>query len=406
LKEADFIIIGAGLAGLAAHHELLKKNYSVITLEDAGIPGGRVQTKKIGQGLSDTGAQFFTFGYPRITKLINELNIKAYKASSLMGHLEKDRDLLVNTKNPFGALTSGLLSPKAYFLLLTHMLKLKFSGVEPESLETFIEEGSALDYCRNHLNEEILQKIMIPYFSAFNYADPSELSSALVVRALLHMISGKPLMGLQGGLATLPQALAKGKEIHFNTRALSLEGTVVKTDKGDYKGKHVIIATTASIAYRLLGSQFPSELAVPYKSSVHEALLVKKQNRNGTYGTLVSPERNPDINVLTDERYKAPGLAPADHDLLGVLRSSAGAEKEIIQGETKLLKISEADVVERQTTVWKEAIPLLRPDHFGAIARYRKSVNKNSSVLLAGDYLSTGCAEGAVESGQFVAGIF
>ncbi|MFL5785926.1 MAG: protoporphyrinogen/coproporphyrinogen oxidase [Bacteriovoracaceae bacterium] len=406
MKEADFIIIGAGLAGLATHHELLKKHYSVITLEDSGISGGRVQTKKIGKGLSDTGAQFFTFGYPRITKLLAELKIEAHKASPLMGHLEKDRDFLVNTKNPLGALTSGLLSPKSYFLLFSHMLKLKFSGVKPESPETFHEEGSALDYCRKHLNEEILQKVMVPYFSAFNYADPAELSSALVVRALLHMISGKPLLGLQGGLATLPQALAKGKEIHYNTRALSIEGTVVKTDKGDFKGKHVIIATTASIAYQLLGSQFPSELAVPYKSSVHEGLLVKKQNRNGSYGTLVSPERNPDINVLTDERYKAPGLAPSDFDLLGVLRSSAGAEKEIIQGETKLLNISETDVMERQTSVWKEAIPLLRPGHFTAIKNYRRSLTKDSPVFLAGDFLSTGCAEGAVESGHFIAGLF
>ncbi len=410
MKEYDFIIIGAGLAGLSAHHELLKKGYSVITLEEGSIAGGRVRTEKIGDGFSDTGAQFFTFNYPRILKLCHELNLKAHSSSSLMGQKEKDKDYLLETKNPLSGIISGLLSYRSWLVLVAHIAKFKLSvrNVHPEdpvALSRF-DETDARTYCLKNLNKEILEKVIIPYFSAFNYAPPEELSSALVIRAFLHMASGKSLMGLSGGLATLPKKLASGKDIHYNTKVKEVSEGIVETDAGEFKGKHIIVATTASVAKELLGNTFPAILKIIYKPSVHEGFLVKRKKRSGAYGTLILSGKNPDINVLTDERAKAPGLASEVHDVLGALRTCAGAEKENIDDVYDLLDIKESEIIERNKTIWKEAIPLLSPGHFKVIQEYRKNMRQKPKILLAGDYLSTGCAEGAVESGQFIASLF
>jgi protoporphyrinogen oxidase len=218
------------------------------------------------------------------------------------------------------------------------------------------------------------------------------------------MMSGKKLMGLSEGLATLPRKLSEGKEIQYATQVVSVSGNIVQTSKGAVKGNHLIVATPPSVARILLGKVFPREIEVPSSPSVHEAILLRKSKRNGTYGTLITPGKNPDINVITNERMKAPGLAPEEFDLYGVLYSREGAKKEKSLSEIPGLKSE--DILERKRTVWKEAIPVLSPGHFKAISDYRKSLSHESPVLLCGDYLSTGCAEGAVESGQFVAGLF
>jgi oxygen-dependent protoporphyrinogen oxidase len=410
LRDYDFIIIGAGLAGLSAHHELLKKGHSVLTIEAEDIPGGRVRTEKIGKGFSDTGAQFFTYNYPRILKLCREFELETHAASSLMGQKEKDKNYLVETKNPLSAMTSGLLTPLSWVKLMKHVLKLKLTPgkIHPEDPMSLFryDDNDARTYILKHLNQEILRKVFIPYFSAFNYASPEELSSALVVRALLHLASGKPLMGLAGGLATLPRALAAGKEISFGTRVERIEGRKVVTNKGEFHGARIIVATTARVARELLQSHYPGNLNQKMCPSVHEAILVKKRKLDGSYGTLISPEKNPDFNVMTNERFKAPGLSPEGQDLFGILRSREGAAKERVAGAEELLGIMEKDILERKKTIWKEAIPVLSPGHLRAVTDYRKSLSPAGTYFLAGDYLSTGCAEGAVESGQFIAGLF
>jgi protoporphyrinogen oxidase len=220
------------------------------------------------------------------------------------------------------------------------------------------------------------------------------------------MASGKTLMGLSGGLSSLPEAMALGKEISFDTRVVKIHGNEVSTNNGEFKAKHIILATAAKAARELLGSNFPQTLNTRMSPSVHEAILVKAKKRDGSYGTLISPGRNPDFNVITNERFKAPGLAPEGFDLFGILRSREGAMKEKVSGAEELIGIAGEEIIERKTTIWKEAIPVLSPGHLRAVAEYRKSISVNSTVFLAGDYLSTGCAEGAVESGQFVAGVF
>ncbi|CAH1449900.1 unnamed protein product [Lactuca virosa] len=53
--EGSVIIIGAGLAGLAAARQLLAFGFKVIVLEGRNRPGGRVYTQKMGQGQGQNG---------------------------------------------------------------------------------------------------------------------------------------------------------------------------------------------------------------------------------------------------------------------------------------------------------------------------------------------------------------
>jgi len=53
-------VVGAGIAGLLAAHRLIAAGLRVVVIERGVVPGGRLATARIGRGLADTGAQFFT----------------------------------------------------------------------------------------------------------------------------------------------------------------------------------------------------------------------------------------------------------------------------------------------------------------------------------------------------------
>jgi renalase len=53
-------VIGAGMAGLLATHELRRVGHEVTVLDKGHRPGGRLATRRIGGAVFDTGAQFFT----------------------------------------------------------------------------------------------------------------------------------------------------------------------------------------------------------------------------------------------------------------------------------------------------------------------------------------------------------
>lgn len=57
---ADIVIVGAGLAGLMAARVLQDRGFNVTVLDKGRSVGGRLATRRIGEGLADHGAQFFT----------------------------------------------------------------------------------------------------------------------------------------------------------------------------------------------------------------------------------------------------------------------------------------------------------------------------------------------------------
>ncbi len=76
-SQVDVIVVGAGLAGLAAARDLQNAGFSVVVLEKSRGVGGRCATKRLPVGDSmariDHGAQFFTARGEKLQKLVIKL---------------------------------------------------------------------------------------------------------------------------------------------------------------------------------------------------------------------------------------------------------------------------------------------------------------------------------------------
>jgi predicted NAD/FAD-dependent oxidoreductase len=71
-NQRSCIIVGAGISGLLAASTLKKEGWTVTVLDKGSSVGGRMATRRIGRGIFDNGAQFFTVRSERFSGLVED----------------------------------------------------------------------------------------------------------------------------------------------------------------------------------------------------------------------------------------------------------------------------------------------------------------------------------------------
>lgn len=69
---ADVMIIGAGLSGLMAARQLQATGLRVTVMDKSVSVGGRLATRRVGTGVADHGAQFFTVRTPQFGAMVDD----------------------------------------------------------------------------------------------------------------------------------------------------------------------------------------------------------------------------------------------------------------------------------------------------------------------------------------------
>jgi hypothetical protein len=69
--HSEFLIIGAGISGLMAAHALRRAGKNPLLLDKGSGVGGRLATRRMGPGVADHGAQFFTVRDGRFQALVD-----------------------------------------------------------------------------------------------------------------------------------------------------------------------------------------------------------------------------------------------------------------------------------------------------------------------------------------------
>jgi len=70
-RNCEVLIIGAGLAGISAARSLHAAGVDVLLLDKGRSVGGRMATRRIGNGAADHGAQFFTVASPEFQRTVD-----------------------------------------------------------------------------------------------------------------------------------------------------------------------------------------------------------------------------------------------------------------------------------------------------------------------------------------------
>ncbi|MEO3769635.1 NAD(P)/FAD-dependent oxidoreductase [Micromonospora sp. B9E7] len=402
LAETDVVVVGGGLAGLAAARRLHRAGVPWRLLEAGGRLGGRVATDVVDGYLVDRGFQVLNTAYPRLGTLLDtdRLNLGYFTS----GVLVRKGDDLLRLVNPLREPTGGPGTALAGVGSLRD--RLRFAALAagcatlPTSRLLAAPETSAETALRRAgLSDAIIEELLRPFLSGV-FID-RELATSSHVLAMVLRSFARGRIGLPAeGMAALPRAIAgplPADLLDLDTPVAEIAPGRVRTQAGDIRCRAVVVAVDPPAAPALVPALTTVRMH-SYTTYYHSApeppltepiLLVDGDRREIVANTV----------VLSNA---APTYAPTGRHLIAtsVVGPAAPPEPTIRTELTRLYGQSTADWTHLTTVAVPQALPAAPPPQ----GRLRKPVSLGEGLFVAGDHRDSPSIQGALASGWRAAG--
>ncbi len=427
------VVIGGGIAGLAAAHRLLDAGRQVTVLEASDRVGGKLLPGRIAGVRVDFGAESMLARRPEAVALAREVGLD--------GRLQPPATATASIW------TRGALRPmpKGHVMGVPGTAS-ALSGVLSDEGLARIERDADLprtevgddvavgEYVAERLGREVVDRLVEPllggvyagdayrismrsavpqlYQAARTHDSLTEAVREIQARAAANQQSGPVFMGIEGGVGQLPHAVAesvraRGGEIVTGAPVSELrrEGpTGWRVVAGDrvLRADAVVVAVPAPAAAALLRAEAPeaaTELdGIEYASMALVTLAYRRAETGLPAGSgfLVPPVDGRTIKASTFASQKWGWIADEDPDVI-VLRTSVGryGETEILErDDAHLVDVSRRDLkaatgldatpLETRVTRWTDGLPQYPVGHHARVARVREHVAKVPGLAVCG----------------------
>lgn len=435
-RPPHVVVIGGGISGLAAAHRLVEAGSRVTVLEATDRLGGKLRAGEIAGAPVDFGAESMLARRPEAVALA--------RAVGLGERLQAPATAVASLWNR-GALTP---MPKGHVMGVPGDPSV-LSGVLSEAglarawqdrtlPRTEVGDDMAIgEYVAARLGREVVDRLVEPllggvyagdvYRTSMRAAVPtlydvatSDASDSLLEgvqelqrRAAAHQQTGPVFMGIDGGIGTLPDAVAAavragGGRILTETPVLGMARKDghwrMRTDEGVLEADGVVLAAPAWSASALLADESPAAAAelsgVEYASMALVTMAFARKDVDGVLpdgsGFLVPPVDGHTIKASTFSTRKW-GWVDAHAPDLFVLRTSVGRygeEAHLHRDDSDLVDVSLRDLgaatglaarpVETRVTRWIGGLPQYPVGHLGRVARVREAVAKLPGLRVCG----------------------
>jgi monoamine oxidase len=238
-QTADVLVLGAGIAGLAAARMLAELGVHCVVLEARGRIGGRIHSLQTGRGVVELGAEFVHGRDPVLWKLIEEAGAKTVEREGAM--LREDREGKLTAEHD----TEG----GADFDVLDRLADLR-------------EDVSFAEWLAGSDVPEQQHTALRSYVEGFNAADANRISARAlgVQQEAEERIDGDRVWHLPGGYSQLAAYLAnrlrqRGSDVRLNCAVQSVRwsaGAVsVETSGGVFHAKRCIVTLPLGVLERV-----------------------------------------------------------------------------------------------------------------------------------------------------------
>lgn len=402
--SADVVVIGAGLAGLAAARELSIHGVHVTVLEASDQVGGRVKTDHIDGITMDHGFQVYNPSYPEAARVLDHQALDLHPLTAGVGvrlkpgKLARLGDPRKNFFSSLGGLGLATGSPLAKAKFANYALQASRSLIADLEARPDISAREAL--IAAGISGELLTCVIQPFLTGVFLE--SDLSTSrhfldLVLRSFVRGTPSLPAAGMQAIPEQLHQALPEGT-VRLSTAVAKVNNTsVTTTDDGRVKAKLVIVATDPQRAAALIpGITAPEGRSVttwyhladtaPQALAFGESLLLVDGQSNG-------PVINTVVLTHAVASYANAGQVLISSSTLGT-DTSGEAETAVRSHLARIYGVSTRKWQQVGVYPIRYALPAMVPPF-----NIRQPIEIDH-VLVAGDHRDTGSIQGAMVSGR------
>ncbi|MFF9451985.1 NAD(P)/FAD-dependent oxidoreductase [Streptomyces flaveolus] len=431
--QADVVVVGAGIAGLAAAHRLTSAGVTTTVLEAAQGVGGRMATEKVDGFRLDRIGQLLSTAYPelRLTPGLDGLALLPFAPGVLL-HSEGRHHRAgapAGTRGARGALHTvrALASaPRAVSAPRRTLPAPRVPGrpVAAPRPRTGAPLGTAVDQARlgaaltrlastpaerlmarpelpaaqalaaRGLPARTIDGFLRPLLAALLYDPDLTTSSRCADLALRAFASGRPVLP-EGGAETVPELLARTLPpgtVHTGVRVTAVATNAVTTaEHGVIRCRAVLVATDARAAAELLpGLRVPDFHPVTVVHHTTDeppatgASLLLDADRGGPVAhtavvSHVDPSRAPAGRALVSSTV----LGPVPSDVDAAVRIHLARLYGTPTGRWETLAVHHT----------AEAVPAMRPPHDP-----HRPVRLLAGLYVCGDHRDTSTVQGALHS--------
>ena len=414
--DLDVAVIGAGIAGLAAAHELARSGREVRVFEAADHVGGRMATRHVSGFVVDTGAeQISTRGYPHTWELLRRLGLDDVPKIGRRLGVWRDGRVRPGLAHPSGLLTGAGLGVRARFDFLRATGGKGFDTGRPEASR--VGGATVAEFCAPY-HRDVLEYLCQPVVSGFFGWRP-ERSAAAPFLALLGAI----------GPSTAWRTYDRGMDVPARALAARLDVTTsfpvrevlagpgyarVTGAGGEFRARSVVLAVPAPVARRVYVNppehERPFLDACTFTPMVKAHLMLDHRPGSDVYLLAVPRSESRSVSVVLFDHLKHPDRAPEGRGLVTVIASPAVAPA--------MLDAPDDEVVSALAAEAERFVPGLRSTVTGSVVhRFRHGLPEATPRALAsrgefasrlggvvdyaGDWVTLSpCSEAAVRSGR------
>jgi glycine/D-amino acid oxidase-like deaminating enzyme len=394
---ADVVVVGAGLAGLAAAVRLQAAGVEAVVVEAAEAVGGRVRTDLVAGFRLDRGFQLLNPSYPEAARLLDlaALDLRGFDAglavrrdgrSHVLGDpLRMPSALAVDLTAPVGSVRA-----KCAFGAWVAGLGLGSADSIRERPDRSLHEELRARGLDGALTDRVLRPFLSGVLGDAELASSQRMASMLL-RSFARGAPAVPAAGMQAMPDQLAARLSAGT-VHLGVRAGSVSGAGVDTDAGRIDARAVVVATDPVMAYELgavpatpMRSLTTWWFVAPEPPTGRPLLHVDGEGRGPLANTVVMTNAAPTYGPGDGRALVAATAVGSRRDLADTARLHAGRLYGVDTSRWELLR---TDVVDGALPAHPPGQPLAR------------RVSLGDGLFVAGDHRDTPSIQGALVSGR------
>jgi len=391
------VVVGAGLAGLAAARRLTDRGVEVTLLEASDAVGGRARTDRVDGLLLDRGFQLLNPAYPEAARVLDlsALHLMPFDPGVVVATGGRRTVLADPRRAPTHALSSlrapGSLREKAAFALWATQVGLG----DPRRFATTRDEPLSAALNRRGINGRLRRSVIEPFLAGVLAEDGQESSRRFVDLLVRSFVRGTPSLPA-GGMQTMPEQLAAALPagcVHLGVRVTTVRGTLVNTDAGVVSASAVVVSTDPRTAVLLAG--LPTVVMRGLTTFYH---LVNQPFTDSRMLHVDGDRRGPVVNSAVVSNI-APSYAGGRGTLVASTVLGVRKDAQTEQAVRAQLRLVYGHDPRRWQLVAAypvaDALPAMLPP-----LTLRQPVALGNGVFVAGDHRDTASIQGALVSGR------